>query len=463
MPHQDSHARGARVNSADLHAALQWLFATVDWAGVRLRKESSWTARWLAWTAVLWAWSNESTLRERFDCAQRLIRHLQQENSKVATSYQAFLKILRRWTRLLVQTIQVSFRSRMKALSLEQWRIQGWIVFGMDGTKIDVPRTHSNQQAYASGRKSARAGKRNRRLKPHDPAATKKTMQPQLWLTMLFHVGLHLPWDWRIGPADSSEREHVLEMVPALPEGSLLTGDAGFVGYDFAREVLESGCQLLVRVGSNIRLLRNLGFVRESRGTVYVWPNKAARRKQAPLVFRLVVVQGARHPVYIITNILSPSKLTDRQVANLYRRRWEIEVFYRHLKQTYGCRKLRSHRAENAWLELEWSLVGLWGIGLYASRELILQGIGLERLSMASALAAFRRTARDYLHARDPQRSLRQQLCRSLLDTYVRVNKSSRDYPRKKNERPPGSPTIKDATPLQIQQAKQFRDTRKKG
>ncbi|MBL4883436.1 MAG: transposase [Planctomycetaceae bacterium] len=86
----------------------------------------------------------------------------------------------------------------------------------------------------------------------------------------MFHAGLNLPWDWRIGPCDSSERQHALEMLESLPENSLLTGDAGFVGYDFARSVLESGSQLLVRVGANVKLLKKLGFVRESNGIVYV-------------------------------------------------------------------------------------------------------------------------------------------------------------------------------------------------
>lgn len=131
---------------------------------------------------------------ERFACAQRLICHLPKEDRKASTSYQAFLKILRRWASLLVQTLQVSLRNWMATLSPEHWKIHGWIVFGVGGTKVDVPQIHSNQQAYARRRKSARAGKQNRRLKPHDPAAPKKTMQPQLWLATLFHVGLHLPW-----------------------------------------------------------------------------------------------------------------------------------------------------------------------------------------------------------------------------------------------------------------------------
>lgn len=461
MSHQDRHARGVQTNSADLFQALQWLTRGVDWSAIRMRGESSWTPAWLAWTAVLWAWSNESTLVERFACAQRLIQHLQKESAKKATSYQAFLKVLKRWTASLVRALQVTLRKRMELLSSEAWRRHGFVVFGVDGSKIELPRTTSNQQADAHSRAGAKAGKRNRRRKPHDRAAAKKTEQPQMFLTTMFHVGLHLPWDWRIGPADSSERGHALEMLSSLPADSLLAADAGFVGYDFARTVLERGCQLLVRVGSNVKLLKSLGFVRESAGIVFVWPDKAVRRQQPPLVFRLSVVQGGRHPVYLLTSVTSPQTLTDAQVAQLYRARWGIEVFYRHLKQTFGRRKLRSHSAANARVELEWSLVGLWAIGLSASRELISHGIPLERLSMARSIAAFRRNARDYLHPQIPQHRLRHLLHAALLDDYQRRDKTSRDYPRKKQERPAGKPVIKKATKIQISTAQTIKHAQK--
>lgn len=338
--------------------------------------------------------------------------------------------------------------------------VHGFVAFGTDGSKIELPRTTSNQEAYAHSRQHSR---RDRRRKPHDRAATKKTEQPQLFLTTMFHVGLHLPYDWRIGPADSSERSHALDMLGSLPETSLLTADAGFVGYDFVRAVLAAGCELLVRVGSNVTLLKKLGHVRETQGTVYLWPDKASQRNSPPLVFRLVVAAGPRHPVYLITSVLNHTVLTDSQVRDLYRARWGIEVWYRHLKQTFGRRKLRSHNAENARVELEWSIMGLWAVGLVASRELTAQNIPLERLSMAQALAAIRRTARDYLHPCGPPHRLRTQLRHSLLDEYARNDKTSRDYPRKKREHPAGPPIITPASRQQIQQARTIKEQLKKG
>lgn len=456
MSHQDRHAPGVQLNSADLGKALQWLTGGVDWSPVRMRQQATWTPRWLAWMAILWAWSNESTLVERFHCAQRLIQHLQCESAKVTTSYQAFIKVLIRWTGPLVMALQVTLRRRMKTISPGDWLREGYSVFGVDGSQVALPRTTSHRQVYSHSRK---ASKRNRRLKPQDRAATKKIEQPQILLTTLFHVGLNLPWDWRTGPADSSEREHALEMLVSLPENSLLTGDAGFVGYHFADTVLKSGTQLLVRVGANVKLLRQLGYARESNGIVYVWPDEAARREQPPLVFRLVVVQSTRHPVYLITSVTNTRRLNEKQIASLYRARWGVEVFYRHLKQTFGRHKLRSHCARNAEVELQWSLVGIWSIGLYASHQLRTQAIPLTRLSFAQSLKAFRRIARDHLHPQQPRQRLDDLLRQALLDTYPRKDKSSRDYPRKKTEHPARKPLIQTATPNQISRAHYIKQT----
>ncbi|QDT31233.1 Transposase DDE domain protein [Thalassoglobus polymorphus] len=210
-----------------------------------------------------------------------------------------------------------------------------------------------------------------------------------------------------------------------------------------------------------MKLLKKLGFVRESNGIVYVWTDKAARKQQPPLVFRLVVVQSTRHPVYLITSVTNQSRLSEKQIADLYRARWGVEVFFRHLKQTFGRRKLRSHAAANAQVELQWSLVGLWSIGLYASHELVSQSIPLERLSIAQSLRAFRRIASDYLHPQQKKDRLHHLLRKALLDEYQRQDKSSRDYPRKKQERPAGKPKINKATPEQIQTAQNIKQSKK--
>jgi hypothetical protein len=337
----------------------------------------------------------------------------------------------------------------MQTTLAEHWRVAGFILFGVDGSRIELPRTRSHERAYTPTRKKRR---RRKRLAAKD---RQKANSPQLWLTTMWHAGSGLPWDWRTGPADSSERAHMRDMLSSLPAGALVAADAGFVGYEGLQCILAGGRELLLRVGSNVRLLKTLGWAREHAGTVYLWPDGAAHKGQAPLVLRLVVAHNGKHPVYLVTSVLSHRQLSDRQVAGLYAKRWGIELFYRHLKQTFRRRKLLSASAENARVEIAWSLVGLWAMALYALVEATKHNVPPEQLSFAKLLLAFRRTLRDYLHPTAPGERLCERLREAVIDLYIRKNKTSRNYPRKKQERAAGPPVILQASRTQIKRAKE--------
>ncbi len=462
MSHQDRSSGSTPLNSQQLGRALQWLLAGVDWKTVAFRQDCSWTPKRLVTAAILWAWSDEQTLGERFFAARRIITHFFPQQSPPAGSSQAFMKLLRRWTTTLVGLLQMTLRQRMQQVLSAQWTTSGFVVFGVDGSRVELPRTKSHQDAYSPASWRSGAKRRSRRRK-QTAAQVRKANVPQMWLTTMFHVGTGLPWDWRTGPSDSSERGHALEMLPKLPEGSLVTADAGFVGYEFARTILTSGRHLLVRAGANVRLLQHLGFVRESHGLVYVWTDRAAKRQEPPLVFRLIRAHGPKHPICLLTSVLSPGTLSEGEVFDLYKQRWGIELFYRHLKQTFQRRKLRSTSAWNAAVELEWSLAGLWGLGLSAAAELAKTGTSLSRISVAGVLRAFRRLLRDYLHPVAPGQTLCRLLRSALIDPYRRKTKQSRDYPRKKKHEVIGVPTITDASPQQVRQARLIKTRMQKG
>ena len=456
MSHRDFRVACGRLNASCLKLALDWLLHTVDWSGVVFRKDCTWTPRLLTAMALLWAWSDESTLVERFASARRLVAYLFRPAHALSETYPCFTKLLRRWTDTLIARLQVALRERLEQELAGCQRVLGFVMFGVDGSRCDLPRTCSNEQAYSSTRKRKRKKKSRPGRKPRNQACLRKANSPQLWLTTLWHVGAGLPWDWRIGPSDSSERAHLVEMLPHLPPQTLITADAGFVGYEYLRAILDSQRHLLIRVGSNVRLLKKLGYARrESHDTVYLWPD--SRRDQAPLVLRLVEAHGGRHPVFLVTSVLSSSRLSDRQVVELYARRWGIELFYRHLKQTFGRRKLRSTRAENALVELHWSLVGLWAMALYALIQLQYENPPPGRLSIARVLRAFRRMMRDYRHPAERGNSLRDRLRVACIDPYQRQNKTSRNYPRKKQQSAAGPPQILVASRDQVASAKTLR------
>ena len=455
MSHQDKKVAD-RLQADYLKLALQWLLTSVTWSQVALRSDCSWTPTLLASSALLWAWSDELTLGERFRTARSIIVFLFPGQQTPAGSYQAFTKILRRWTASLVACIQTSLRDRLPRALPEFWLVQGFMLFGVDGSRVELPRTVSNESCYAASRKKKRTSKK-RGGKSRKRKHSRKADAPHMWLTTMLHIGAGLPWDWRTGPADSSERAHLLEMLAALPQAALIAADAGFVGYEYAQAVLDSGRNLLIRVGANVRLLKKLGYAREVAGTVYLWPDRAAQKNQPPLVLRLVVAHNGKHPVYLLTSVLFSSQLSDQQVIALYARRWGVELFYRNLKQTFQRRKLRSTTPDNAEVEMQWSYVGLWAMALYALVEAAKHGTPPNKLSIAQMLLAFRRTLRDYRHPRVRGQSLCARLRLAVIDSYVRKNKASRNYPRKKQESPPGSPIILHASRPQVQAAQRLR------
>lgn len=452
MSHQDQSLK-EKLNSDLLEEALQWFLKGICWKSITLRRDCTWTAKLLARAALLWSWSDESTLQERFSISRRLVAHLAPKQVPLAVSSQAFMKLLRRWSTALIGLLVLAARQRVRKVLSEHWKCCGLPVFGADGSQIELPRTKSHEAAFSPCCKRSGKKKQNRRKKPQSAAANKKAKVPLMRMMTLFHVGTGLPWDWRLGPSDSSEREQALDIIKTVPEKGLLVTDAGFSGYDFAQQVLQNGWHLLMRVGANVKLLKKLGYVQESEGIVYLWPDKAAKARMPPLVFRLIIAEGLKAPIYLITSILDREVLSDEDVFELYLRRWRVELLYRDLKQTSRKRKLKSRTAENAEVEMHWAMMALWVLGLSVAAEIVKNEISLSRISMAKALLAMRRLMRDYLHHVEPDKLLQDLLGEAVVDTYKRKNKSSRDYPRKKKGKRPGPPTIAEATQQQIQQA----------
>lgn len=442
MPHQD---QGRSAGGSSLAAALDWLVSTGTFGRLAFRKGCSWTPQALVQAALVWAWSEEMALTDRYLTARQTIAQ-RANGQRELVSYQAFLKLLVRHSTLLLFALMEALQRQMREALAQSYRVAGYLAFGVDGSRVDAPRTAANEQAFGSARCQTR--KRGRRRK----AARKKAAAPRIWLTVLWHLGSGLPWSWARGASDSSERGHLLEMLPGLPERSLLLADAGFTGYEFWQALLAAGHDFLIRVGANVSLLKELGYYRECAGRVYLWPDKQARKGQPPLVLRLVVAHDGKHPVYLVTSVLAKTALSDRQLIELYRTRWGVEVFFRSFKRTFGRHKLRSTSPGNALLELDWSLAGLWAACLYAKHQQLQAGEDLAKTSVAGVLRILRRAIRD------PDLVLNPLLALALIDCYYREHKASRNYPRKKTDAPATSPpTILKALKSQALMAQEIK------
>jgi hypothetical protein len=467
MSHQDTVGdTGSGPHHQELRRVLEWLVTGADLTAIQFRKDCSWTPWGLVFAAILWAWSDQNTLTRRAGQARTIVNATGVQSAVPAKSYQAFLKILRTWTKALSQALMAAFRMRMQTCLAARFRVHGFALFGVDGSRNELPRTASNQRRFAPpkakrsktpvGPDTCRARAKQRQAQQARDAAAKKANSPQLWLTTLFHLATGLPWDWRLGPSNSSERGHLLEMIAALVAGSLVVADAGFVGYALWQALHAAGHHFVIRVGANVKLLEGLGRCQKKpkKGQVYLWPHEAMEKGLPPLVLRLVTVRDGAETIYLVTSVLDATRLSDEAIREIYRMRWGIELFYRHFKQTYERSKLRSRTAEHVELEATWSLLGLWAMMLATEVELLAKDVPAHKISVAGMLHAFRTAMREYKCPPDPGESLNELLSRAVIDSYTRANKTSRDYPRKKQRQRIGAPEIQAASETQIKVAR---------
>jgi len=461
------------VNHESLKQAINSLLSARVFQGVKARKGSKWTPRMLAVVALFWAWSNADGLKERFKQARNLAAKIFRWLPDPGGTYHGFMKQLWKWHVELQVLCIGEFRTLMKQDLFGHWKIAGFVVIAGDGSRIELPRTVANEAAYSPKRKKtkkgkkgsrkqgkSKRGKRSRKVKRQSQESiSKKANSPQMWLTLFWHVGTGLPWAWRTGPSGSSERDHLQEMLPELPKNTLITADAGFMGYEFWDAVMTAGHSFVIRAGANVRLLKKLGFSREYENTIYLWPDWAAKRDLPPLTLRVVWVHNGKQPMCLITNVLSKKRLSDRQIAQIYKARWGVELFFRTFKQTFGRRKLRSRKAEHAKLEAEWSLVAVWAVCLLAQREIANSGGDPRRLSPAGAIKAIQEVVCHYRNRPDaPTDSLGWMLRHALQDDYQRTSsKTARSYPAKRKRERTGVPKIANASKLQIAAATAFR------
>ena len=385
---------------------------------------------------MLLGWAVGPNLQECFISAREALVAMYLSRRRPGETLAGFLDALHQQSAALLSVVVSSLRRMTIRLSGRQWRLGPWVVMGADGSRVECPMTRSNEKGLG--------------------CAGKDKTTPQLFVTTLFHVMSGLPWGWVRGRGDSSERGQLRRMLKDLPRRTLLLMDAGFPGYVLLRALLLLGHDFIVRVGSNVRLLRGLGWDYERQGsTVYLWP--AGHRKRSPLVLRLVEIPSGRKRIYLLTSVRGIETLKDGEVALLYRMRWGIEVMYRTFKRTLEHHTMRSDTPQRAKIELDWYPVGLWMLGLMTlesmnSRRRVVE----ERWSAAGAISCVRGAMRN---ARRPRRhgGLRHELSRAVQDTCVRSRpKKARHYPRKKTERPAGRPQIRMATRAEMQAAQAF-------
>jgi hypothetical protein len=197
---------------------------------------------------------------------------------------------------------------------------------------------------------------------------------PVAHLLMLVHAHSGLILDVRVAPLRTHDLRHAGELHPHLQAGDLAVADRAFCSYGHVATLQQQGVFVVFRMHQRLRddHLRRFdpagaGRAKNSRAfelltaidsndRIVMWykpaqpPQTMSAEKYAALPAFLAVRivrytiqrRGYRtRRVSLLTTLLDPQVYPAKDLADLYGRRWQIEVNFRHLKQTLGLDVLR--------------------------------------------------------------------------------------------------------------------------
>jgi len=222
------------------------------------------------------------------------------------------------------------------------WR--GWRVLALDGTQFSVTNT---PQITTTVRKA-----RTRR----GPAAFAK-----IATTVLLEVGLHNPLAAAIGRHGEYEWDLAGGLLAQLPKRAMVLGDRLYGCGPFAAQ-LAAACQrvgshFVLRARSDIkpRVLRRLA---DGSRLVRVPVRDRCRRIVQALDLREIRVRVGRpghrsSELRLWTTLVDPRTAPALELAQVYARRWDHELYFRQLKrQLRTTALLQSHTVETAAQEI---------------------------------------------------------------------------------------------------------------
>ena len=304
-------------------------------------------------------------------------------------------------TRLLKQTIEC-----LQGQTFDTGRWLGHRVFFLDGSSFSMPDTPELQAHFGqSGMQKPGCG---------FPTAH--------WLAMM-HAGTGMISTILAGPLRTHDMSSAIQLHPELTPGDLLVADRGFCSYAHLALLSERQVEGLLRMHQRVlvdftpgrphngepgkkrvkgrpssRWLKQLGvtdqlvewFRAASQRPDWMTPEQFAALPESLVVRELryqVQRRGFRvQEVTLVTTLLDETLYPLEELADLYRRRWEIETNFGHVKTTMGMDVLKCREVSGVLKELH-----AFALVYNLVRQVMLEGarrqkVDVNRVSFIDAL-----------------------------------------------------------------------------
>jgi len=398
------------------------------------RKKPRWDLHPLVYVLLVMTWCCGDSSPEKFEVARGFYVVCCPKRKRPGKSFQGFEKAVRKLPMPVLRTLAGAIRGRIEVLFADRLQFGGFIPLGCDGSKHECPRSEELEGRLGTSCKQKDSGEKN--------------SAPMIWNTSIVHLTLGIPWCWRWGKGKkASERKHLIRMIPLLPRLALIVTDAGYVGYEVIRTLLEKKVVFLMRMSSQATFYTESQepVERFREGIAYYWPNNHRKQGNPPLRGRLICVRSKKRKVnvWLFTNVEDTNRLPLKLASKLYRLRWESEGFFRTYKRTMQKVKLTSRTVRLIHREAEASMI--------ATQLLLCQGAlampapsSGERLPvMCSPRKVLLETRHELTGQKSKGKDFGERLARAQRERRNRKTaKEKRKWPRRKTHKPPQPPVF---------------------
>lgn len=396
---------------------------------VSRRKQPRWDLHPLLYVLLLTTWCCGDSLPEQFEVARGFYILCCPKRRRPGKSFAGFEKACSKLPIPVLRALASALRSRIAVVFGERLLYKGFIPLGCDGTRQACPRSEELERRLGTFGK-----------KDSSPAS------PMIWNTSIVHLALGIPWCWRFGRGTkASERLHLIQMIPLLPKLALMVTDAGYVGYEVIRALVEANVWFLIRMSSNATFYSEdqtpLAEWRE--GIVYYWPKERQDAGQPAIRGRLICVRSRRRTVdvWLLTNVEDRGRLSVELASQLYRWRWESEGFFRTYKRTLKKIKLQSRTVRLVHREAEASMIATQL--LLCQGALAMPAAGADETPVTCSPRKVLLEIRREIRRPSPKPDFHVRLASASRERRLRTSpKEKRIWPRRKKHKPPNAPVI---------------------
>ena len=307
----------------------------------------------------------------------------------------------------------------------------------VDGTSTSLPDTAQNQRAY-----------------PQPGSQRPSCGFPVLKLVGVFSLATGLLLGYTRGNKHQHELNLLQKLMDQFKAGDLVLADRGFNSYTLLTLLLLRGAHSLFRLHqrrpADLRKGKRLG----KNDRLMLWrkpwlwqrprylPRALWKRIPKELSVRVVrftlAVPGFRaQSVTLVTTLLDPVAYPAEELARLYARRWQIELWFRDLKTSMGMERLRCKSPKMVHKELEMLFIAYNLIRLLMVQAGAIYQVPMERFSFKGTVDALRQFGIAMAQARSgkKRRKLRAQLLEVIAGDPV-PERPGRREPRAVKRRP---------------------------